>query len=257
MNYGDDYMQSMNTPIPTPRTEAFLAQGRGLDDPSAKMVEFARQLERELSACRQECEGLREQFLSVCRAHQDSILKAESAEARLTELQQQHDWACKSEGICPSCDNPYFVSVSWEKDPNCDNVEVPVKHCGNCGESFCDHSAMLICDAHRAHKKELTSLQAAYAGAVEALRKIHHRVASWGEPFRSNPHTPGHRELMGICDKALSSTPQSVKDVMDVLEAVKAYDSAISALEKEHGRKDLELTQHSKLVPIRELARKL
>lgn len=103
--------------------------------------------------------------------------------------------------------------------------------------------------------QELEQLRAGYAGAVEALR-----FYANGEHWEWLDADSNARIVLDVGTKAanaLSSTPQSIKDVMDVLEAVKAYDSAISALEKEHGRKDMELTQHSKLVPIRELARKL
>lgn len=90
-------------------------------------------------------------------------------------------------------------------------------------DAYRDESGKTISEITQYYKAQLTSLQAAYAGAVEAIKKIHHRVASWGEPFKANPHTPGHRELMVMCDKALSSTPQSVKDVLDVLEAAKKF----------------------------------
>lgn len=70
--------------------------------------------------------------------------------------------------------------------------------------------------------------------------------------------TTGHIDAM--CDEAIKEGKAALplaRSMVEMLEAVKAYDYAISALEKEHGRKDMELTQHSKLVPIRELARKL
>lgn len=60
-----------------------------------------------------------------------------------------------------------------------------------------------------------------------------------------------------VAEKALATAPAKAEKLVRVVEAVKEYDTAISTLEKDHGRKDMELTQHSKLIPVRELSRDL
>lgn len=49
----------------------------------------------------------------------------------------------------------------------------------------------------------------------------------------------------------------ALKELQPLIESAKAYDAAISAMEREYGRPDGYLTQHTTLKPLREEARKL
>ena len=110
--------------------------------------------------------------------------KMADLERRLEEAQQELGWAIKSDGTCPSCGNPYFVSRSYEKDKDCFDVEIPVLHCGNCGESFCQHDAMLIRDMRRSleeAQQKIVAQQAQLKIAITTLRSIETEYDHGGE----------------------------------------------------------------------------
>ena len=136
---------------------------------------------------------------------------------RLEEAQQELGWAIKSDGTCPSCGNPYFVSRSYEKDKDCFDVEIPVLHCGNCGESFCQHDAMLIRDMRRSleeARQKIVAQQARIDLLKTACSSVYDLVARF--------------ECEDVLDEALGRNKPIIDDLSTLAEiAAKAKAEAL------------------------------